>query len=443
MEIKSLENTCFGTLFEAFGQAFADYEVQLDETQLRRMLRRRGFDPRLSFAAFDGERIAAFTLNGRGNFNGLPTAYDTGTGTLEAYRGQGLAAKVFEHSIPYLREAGIRQYLLEVLQHNTKAVSVYRKLGFETAREFNYSIQQGAHVHLGAKIPDIACTVTPVDVGRFAPDPQFWDFMPSWQNSPEAIRRAAGDFAGLSARAEGTQVGYCIFEPASGDIALIAVDKRYRRRGIATSLLREALRLNKADSVKAINTEAGCESLTAFLEAANIAVTDKALRTGRALFMYTRAVCLLLHDADREDQIAGTDVVDDVQPLDHPAEAGVAAVEVLRRLAGAADKKLRAARVLSGMGHREHAPVVILARRRGLAFDLVPGAARAVAPRAAALDDEARNHPVEGQPVVEIVVGQLDEVRHRTGGLLRIELGLHVAFLGRNKCVLCHIETGF
>lgn len=117
MEIKSLENTCFGTLFEAFGQAFADYEVQLDETQLRRMLRRRGFDPRLSFAAFDGERIAAFTLNGTGNFNGLPTAYDTGTGTLEAYRGQGLAAKVFEHSIPYLREAGIRQYLLEVLQH--------------------------------------------------------------------------------------------------------------------------------------------------------------------------------------------------------------------------------------------------------------------------------------------------------------------------------------
>lgn len=275
MEIKSLEKTSFGTLSEAFGQAFADYEVQLDKTQLRRMLRRRGFDPRLSFAAFDGERIAAFTLNGTGNFNGLPTAYDTGTGTLEAYRGQGLAAKVFEHSIPYLREAGIRQYLLEVLQHNTKAVSVYRKLGFETAREFNYSIQHGAHVRLGAKIPDTACTVTPVDVGRFAPDPQFWDFMPSWQNSPEAIRRAAGDFAGLSARAEGTHVGYCIFEPASGDITLIAVDKRYRRRGIATSLLREALRLNKADSVKAINTEAGCESLTAFLEAANIAVTGR------------------------------------------------------------------------------------------------------------------------------------------------------------------------
>jgi len=275
MEIKSLENTCFGTLFEAFGQAFADYEVQLDETQLRRMLRRRGFDPRLSFATFDGERIAAFTLNGTGNFNGLPTAYDTGTGTLEAYRGQGLAAKVFEHSIPYLREAGIRQYLLEVLQHNTKAVSVYRKLGFGTAREFNYAIQQNAQVRLSAKSPDIDCAVMPVGAGRFEPDPQFWDFTPSWQNSPEAIRRAAGDFVGLSAHAEGKQVGYCIFEPAAGDITLIAVDRQYRRRGIGTALLREALRLNRAGSVKAINTDVECQSITAFLEAANIAVTGQ------------------------------------------------------------------------------------------------------------------------------------------------------------------------
>ena len=134
MEIRSLADTAFDTLYEAFSQAFADYEVQINGAQLRRMLKRRGFDPRLSFAAFDGDRIAAFTLNGIGNYDGLPTAYDTGTGTLEAYRGQGLATRIFEHSIPYLKEVGIGRYLLEVLQHNTKAVSVYRKLGFEVTR---------------------------------------------------------------------------------------------------------------------------------------------------------------------------------------------------------------------------------------------------------------------------------------------------------------------
>ena len=124
MQIKSLSQTDFSTIFKAFKQAFADYELQLNEIQLQTMLKRRGFNPDLSFAAFDNDEIVSFTLNGIGNFNGIPTAYDTGTGTLKEYRGQGLATQIFEHSIPYLKEAGIQQYLLEVLQHNTKAASV-------------------------------------------------------------------------------------------------------------------------------------------------------------------------------------------------------------------------------------------------------------------------------------------------------------------------------
>lgn len=42
MEIRSLADTDFDTLYEAFSQAFADYEVQINGTQLRRMLKRRG-----------------------------------------------------------------------------------------------------------------------------------------------------------------------------------------------------------------------------------------------------------------------------------------------------------------------------------------------------------------------------------------------------------------
>lgn len=118
MEIKSLKDTSFDELFEAFRQAFADYELQLDKAELCAMLKRRGFDQVLSFAAFDGDKIVSFTCNGIGDYNGTPTAYDTGTGTLKEYRGRGLATQVFQHSIPYLKEAGIRAYLLEVLQHS-------------------------------------------------------------------------------------------------------------------------------------------------------------------------------------------------------------------------------------------------------------------------------------------------------------------------------------
>lgn len=270
MEIKSLGNTDFDAVFEAFDRAFADYEVRLNKEQLRTMLRRRGFDPTLSFAAFDEGRIVAFTLNGTGGFDGTPTAYDTGTGTLKAYRGQGLAAQILEHSLPHLRSAGIRQYLLEVLQHNTGAVSVYRKLGFKTVREFDYGMQENAAVVFPAGIPDISHVIRPFDLVRFVPPAAFWDFAPSWQNSSEAVQRAAGDFIGLGAYADGKLAGYCIFEPASGDITQIAVDRQYRRRGFATLLLHESLRLNEYPAVKAINTDTACRSMAGFLEARNI-----------------------------------------------------------------------------------------------------------------------------------------------------------------------------
>ena len=168
MEIKSLEKTDFDTLFRAFGRAFADYEVQLNAEQLRAMLTRRGFDPALSFAAFDGAQIAAFTLNGIGNFNGVPTAYDTGTGTLKEYRGTGLGTEIFRHSMPHLRRAGVGQYLLEVLQHNTRAVSVYRNLGFETVREFNYFCRANTEIADRGDTPRLPHSVRRTDPEKFA-----------------------------------------------------------------------------------------------------------------------------------------------------------------------------------------------------------------------------------------------------------------------------------
>ena len=265
MEIKSLEKTDFDTLFRAFGRAFADYEVQLNAEQLRAMLTRRGFDPALSFAAFDGAQIAAFTLNGIGNFNGVPTAYDTGTGTLKEYRGTGLGTEIFRHSMPHLRRAGVGQYLLEVLQHNTRAVSVYRNLGFETVREFNYFCRANTEIADRGDTPRLPHSVRRTD----------WDFTPSWQNSFESIGRAAGDFVSLGVFIEEELVGYCVFEPASGDVAQIAVKRQYRRKGIAGLLLREMLRLNRNDSLKIINTDVSCDSMTGFLQAKNIVPQGK------------------------------------------------------------------------------------------------------------------------------------------------------------------------
>lgn len=273
MEIKSLSETDFGVIFHAFNQAFADYEIQLDRQQLRTMVKRRGFNPGLSFAAFEGNEIVAFTLNGTGNFNGIATAYDTGTGTLKGYRGKGLATKIFEYSIPFLREQNIKQYLLEVLQHNTKAVSVYKNIGFEVSREFNYFRQENEKIKNDIKTSDIPCSIKQINIGDFDFLPDFWDFYPSWQNSFESINRASNDFVSLGAFIGNKLAGYCVFEPASGDITQIAVDKQCRREGIASLLLKEVVCLNKNDAVKVINTDISCSSITAFLKSKNIEIT--------------------------------------------------------------------------------------------------------------------------------------------------------------------------
>jgi len=275
MEIKSLETTNLETIIKAFAQAFADYDVQLNATELQTMWKRRGFNPNLSFAAFEGEDIVAFTLNGVGNFNGMKMAYDTGTGTLKEYRGKGLATEIFEYSTPYLKEANISHYLLEVLQHNTKAISVYRNIGFEVTREFNYFVWNSEKINNEIKNIEISCFIENIEIEKYPSVSDFWDFFPSWQNSFESIQRASEDFIALGAFIDGKLAGYCVFEPNSGDVTQIAVDKPFRRNGIASLLLHEAQKLNKIAKMKLVNADISCNSMVDFLKSKNIEILGK------------------------------------------------------------------------------------------------------------------------------------------------------------------------
>ncbi|MCD4723143.1 MAG: GNAT family N-acetyltransferase [Desulfobacula sp.] len=249
--------------------------MQLKKEELRIMLNRRGFVPELSFGAFENDKITAFTLNGIGLFNGVKTAYDTGTGTLKEFRGQGMATKIFTHSIPFLKKAGISQYLLEVLQHNTKAVTVYKKLGFIVNREFNYFVQKNENICLNSKKIHPEYNLQQTDLYRSELMIEFWDFIPSWQNSFEAISRKPDDFRIIGAYKGSELVGYCIIETNSGDITQIAVDKEYRRRGIASVLLKESLKFNQYNSIKVVNTELDCGSITGFLQSNAIPLKGK------------------------------------------------------------------------------------------------------------------------------------------------------------------------
>ncbi len=275
MEIQSLAAIRFDQLYNAFSEAFKDYELQLEQTELEVMITRRGYVPELSFGAFENNRLVSFTLNGIGNFNGIKTAYDTGTGTIEAYRGKGLASQIFQYSVPELKKAGVRQYLLEVLQHNTSAISVYRKQGFDVSREFNYFVEQAANVRLEKYQLHVGYRIQPIDLSLKEQMIACQDFTPSWQNSFESVERRLIDFRLWGAFEGETLAGYCIFEPNSGDITQLAVSPSHRNRGLANCLLREAAQTNRHKNLKIINTDTRCEAITRWAESVGLTLQGK------------------------------------------------------------------------------------------------------------------------------------------------------------------------
>jgi ribosomal protein S18 acetylase RimI-like enzyme len=253
--IDSLVNTSFEQLYSAFSTAFAEYEVQQTSAQLRNMLQRRGFNPQLSFGAFDDGKLVSFICNGIGYFDDKQTAYDTGTGTLKEYRGQGLIGDIFKYSLPFLREAGLKQCLLEVLKSNDPAVSVYRKQGFEVVREFSYFTGERPNFVVDKMNNINAVSVVNTDMESVSKLTSWWDFQPSWQNSFEAVARHSDSFVIKLALIDNVSSGYCIFEPLSGDITQIAVNPECRQQGIATMLLVEVLKECKNSRLKLVNTD--------------------------------------------------------------------------------------------------------------------------------------------------------------------------------------------
>ena len=275
IQIKSLENLSIDQLFIAFENAFSDYEMQINMMQLEKMIKRRGYRADLSFGAFNGDKLVSFTFNGVGKYNDIPTAYDTGTGTIKQYRGRGLAKEIFLHSIPHLKTAGIKQYLLEVLQHNEAAFKLYQKLNFEIVSEFNYYITNKMAVVLPSlSLGEKYSVNTNIDYNAIKKF-EFWDYIPSWQNNFESISRQQVSFESLGIYLKNKLIAYSIFEPAMGDITQFAVHKEYRRLGLASNLMKFTLNRIITDEIQIINTDSKCTSLNYFLDRLQIKKSGK------------------------------------------------------------------------------------------------------------------------------------------------------------------------
>ena len=239
----------FDALVAASNEAFSDYAVPLSVTtaQLRETCTRRGVVLDLSPAVFEGERIVGYTLNALGTWNGVPSAYDSGTGVVPSHRRRGLARQLLEMSFPALRARGARQMVLEVLEENERAVPLYRSLGFEVTRRL-HCWRYGGVAELDGHAVEIDLDDVPLGFCE-----------PAWPNTIDALRRSHDD-----RRVIAVDGGYVVVHAATGDLAQLAVDPAWRRRGVGRRLLRHAAAV-AAKPLRIYNVDIAAQP---FLEAA-------------------------------------------------------------------------------------------------------------------------------------------------------------------------------
>lgn len=268
INIKTLENTPFEIIHEAIVNAFSDYVEQFELTldQLKYLVERRGYDPALSFGAFDEDKLVGLTLNGVGLWNGERTVYDTGTGIIKEYRKQGIATRLFNESLPILRENDISQYLLEVIKTNIGAFDLYKKAGFKVTRELDYFSIDKDKIKIKVENIQTKLNVKKVEKPNWEMYKSFWEFEPSWQNSIDSINRKFEYFDILEVHVENELVGYGIIERHTGDIPLFAISPNHRRKKIGEVLFNILIGHTDSNEIRVTNSAADYNQFRSFVE---------------------------------------------------------------------------------------------------------------------------------------------------------------------------------
>jgi ribosomal protein S18 acetylase RimI-like enzyme len=256
-------------IHQAFLSAFADYAMDAGgttEDSLLLRMRKNAVDYAASVGAYDDDRLVGFTLIGIDHLDGVMTAFDAGTGILPAYRGQGLAKRMFEHVVPSLRSLGVRRFLLEVLQQNEPAIRAYQKSGFETIRTLRCFVANADELR-NLPAPD-GLMVRSTTVAALEGLVPHADFSPSFENRFTAHREIPHEVEIYGVCDGEDVVGALSYCRKLNWLLSLIVARTHRRRGIGRALLRHfAIQLPKSvDRLTALNIDSAAAGALAFFE---------------------------------------------------------------------------------------------------------------------------------------------------------------------------------
>lgn len=238
MEKRLINQENFSDLHAAFCQAFSGYKVNLNPSKDefdRRLHSKLHVDYALSAAAFDGDDMVGFILHTSNIYEGIPTAFNGGTGVIPGFRNQKTGEELYEFLLPKIIEKSLARVLLEVIDTNQKAIRLYEKIGFSYRRKFQcYKLEKPLKYRTNMTVVEGALS----DIND-----DFADFEPSFIDSKAQLLRGAEKT--LVIKLEGQVAGYLVFQPTQGRVSQLAVSRLFRHEGVGRALLEAAQKISE------------------------------------------------------------------------------------------------------------------------------------------------------------------------------------------------------
>lgn len=256
---KTLQHIPLEVLSATFNAAFKNYFVDISFTpeQLAAKFKADGVRLNLSCGAFHEDKLIGFIFHGTDEQYENLKAYNGGTGVISQYRGQCIPQQLYEFIFPVLKNAGVKKIILEVITENSRAINSYKKTGFSVIRKVD--CYKGSFT---------ATTTTEHVVQQKRVDPeivkQFWNVVPTWQNSPISVVRQQDSLIHLVVEKNTIPVGYLLLHSQNGKIVQFAVHKEWRKQGIGSALFQSAKEIK--ESFLILNLDSNDETTASFLK---------------------------------------------------------------------------------------------------------------------------------------------------------------------------------
>jgi ribosomal protein S18 acetylase RimI-like enzyme len=230
------------TVFEAFQMGFSDYIIKIQLTKdafMKRFFGPEGNSMGYSVIALDEDKPVGLNLGGIKVYEGNKTLRCGALCVHPDYRGTEVSGRLFELHREIAIENKCKQMFLEVIVGNDRAISFYKKKGYEKIYDIAYYSHNNPSEISATLSDDLSARRIDMDSLRSLSH-RIQDIHINWQNDLDYISRTEGQIH-YGVFHGSMLIGVLSIHPA-GKISFLWIDPGFRGKGVGKGLINHAVR---------------------------------------------------------------------------------------------------------------------------------------------------------------------------------------------------------